>query len=113
MQKGYATKGIVRGTAFETDDVLFARSTIAAGNISDWHHHGTRHLYGFVVAGKLRFDYVKTKIDSVEVTPGDFFHIPVGLIHRDVNPDKSNETVVVNILLGKGAPVVNVPDPSA
>ena len=110
LQKGYSTKGIVRDKAFETEDVLFSRSTIAPGSISDWHHHGTRHLYGFVVSGRLRFDYSESKIGSIAVNPGDFFHIPVGLVHRDVNPDKT-DTIVVNILLGDGPPVVNVSEP--
>ncbi len=43
--------------------------------------------------------------------PGDFFHIPVGLVHRDVNPDPEDELLVVNILVGEGNPVVNVERP--
>ena len=104
--------GIVRERAFESDEVLFGQSRIAVGTLSGWHHHGTRHLYGHIVSGRLRFDYVQKNIESVEVHPGDYFHIPVGLVHRDMNPDLTVEAVVVNILLGKGPAVVNVPDPS-
>ncbi len=113
LRTGDSTKGIVRDRAFESDEVLFGQSKIAVGTQSGWHHHGTRHLYGFIVSGTLRFDFLKTRIESIEVNPGDFFHIPVGLVHRDVNPDQTTEAVVVNILLGKGPAVVNVPDPSA
>ena len=113
LHRGDSTMGIVRERAFEADEVLFGQSRIAVGTLSGWHHHGTRHLYGYIVSGRLRFDFLETRIESIEVGPGDYFHIPVGLVHRDVNPDKTLEAVVVNILLGKGPAVVNVPDPSA
>lgn len=111
-KRGDSTKGIIRERAFEAEEVLFGQSEIAVGTMSGWHHHGTRHLYGYIVSGRLRFDYVKAKIESIDIGPGDYFHIPVGLVHRDVNPDKIMEAVVVNILLGKGPAVVNVADPA-
>jgi uncharacterized RmlC-like cupin family protein len=111
LRKGDSTPGIVRHKAFEADDVLFARSTIAGGVVSGWHHHGKRHLYGFLVSGRLRFDYGENGNEAIEVRPGDYFHILVGVIHRDVNPDPARKAVVVNILLGKGASVVNLPKP--
>ena len=42
----------------------------------------------------------------------DFFHIPAGLVHRDLNPDKTHDLVVVNVLVGQGPSVVNVRSPS-
>lgn len=108
LKVGEVTQGIIRNKAFEADEVLFARSRVAGGVESDWHHHGTRNLYGFLVSGRLRFDFGRTGKDSIEIEPGDFFHIPVGLVHRDVNPDQQQEAVVVNILLGEGPPVVNM-----
>ena len=76
--------------------------------MSGWHHHGSRHLYGFQVAGRMRLEYGPRQVDAVMVRPGDFFHIPPRLVHRDVNPDKDQEFVVVNILVGSGEPVINV-----
>ena len=110
MGKGEFTEGIVRDKAFEAEGVLFARSRIAGGVKSGWHHHGKRKIYGFIVSGRLRFEYEGGK-NPVTVDAGDFFHIPVGLVHRDVNPNKHQEAVVVNIFLGRGPPVVNVPEP--
>jgi uncharacterized RmlC-like cupin family protein len=110
LKKGESTQGILREKAFESKDILFARSKIAGGVKSGWHHHGQRDLFGFVVSGRLRFDHGKGGADSVEVSAGDFFHIPVGLIHRDVNPDQG-QAVVVNMLLGEGPAVVNVEEP--
>ena len=42
---------------------------------------------------------------------GDFFHVPAGLVHRDLNPSKDRELVVVNILVGSGPAVINVDSP--
>ncbi len=56
----------------------------------------------------MRLDYGPKGALAVEVKQGDFFHIPPYLVHRDVNPDKERELVVVNVLVGRGDPVVNV-----
>ena len=87
------------------------RSQIAVGTVSAWHHHGTRHLYGFLVSGRLRFDYGRNGKEAVELAPGDFFHIPAGLVHRDVNVSPSEDAVVVNVSVGSGPAVVNVASP--
>jgi uncharacterized RmlC-like cupin family protein len=105
---GQSTPGILREKAFEADGVLFSRSTVGGGVVSDWHHHGERHLYGFLISGRLRLEFGPKGKGAVDLHPGDFFHIPPGLIHRDVNPNKRRRLLVANILLGKGTPVVNV-----
>ena len=48
---------------------------------------------------------------KAEVWPGDFFHIPAGLVHRDVNASPSEVAVVVNVSVGTGPVVVNVSEP--
>jgi uncharacterized RmlC-like cupin family protein len=56
----------------------------------------------------------KPKTDVVSFryqAQGDFFHIPPLLVHRDVNPDEKQELAVVNILIGRGEPVINVKSP--
>src|SRR5258708_1601274 len=110
LKAGYSTAGIVREKAFESIHgyIIVSRTRVAGGMMSDWHHHGKRHLYGFLEAGRMRLEYVVKDASGVEVGQGDFFHIPPRLIHRDVNPDKEQELVVVNILVGEGEPVINV-----
>lgn len=110
-KRGASTQGIVRVTAYEKRNIVIGRSRVAGGVKSAWHHHGMREVYGFMVSGALRFEFGKGGRDSVLASEGDFFHIPVGLIHRDVNPDQRVEAVVVNIMSGKGPPVVNVEGP--
>src|SRR5207245_1576685 len=68
-------------------------------------------LDGFRRSGRLRLDDGTTGSEAVTVSPGDFIHVPPGLVHRDVNPDRARGLIVVNILVGSGVRVVNVDRP--
>jgi uncharacterized RmlC-like cupin family protein len=111
VKRGDSTLGVRRDKAFEEEDIVIGRSRVAGGVESAWHHHGKRDVYGYMVLGTLRFDFGKGAGKSVMAHTGDFFHIPLGLVHRDVNPDERKEAVVVNIMFGRGPPVVNVEGP--
>src|SRR5713101_8392408 len=113
LKAGYSTPGIIRQKAFESIHryIIVSRTRVAGGAMSDWDHHGTRHLYGFLEAGRMRLEYGLKGARVIGVGQGDFFHIPPRLVHRDVNPDKEQELVVVNILVGRGEPVINVEGP--
>ena len=111
LKAGDVTDGIRRDKAFETDTVLVSQTRLDRGAISGWHHHGTHDLYGFVVSGRLRLEYGPNGTEAAAVSPGDFFHVPRGLVHRDVSPDPAHGVVVVSILVGSGVPVVNVESP--
>jgi len=111
VKRGDPTRGVRRDEAFEKEDIVIGRSRVAGGVESAWHHHGKRDVYGYMASGTLRFDFGKGGETSVVAAAGDFFHIPVGLVHRDVNPDVRKEAVVVNIMFGEGPPVVNVEGP--
>jgi len=108
---GYSTEGIVRKKAFESETTVVSQSQVAPGVVSGWHHHGTRQLYGFIVSGRLQLEYFLKKKEIADLSVGDFFHIPAGLVHRDLNPNKDHELVVVNTLVGSGPPVINVDSP--
>ena len=108
---GYSTRGIVRGKAFESKTIVVSRTRVAGGAVSGWHHHGARHLYAFVVAGRIRLEYGLKGTDAVEARRGDFVHVSPRVVHRDVNPDREHELVIVNILVGRGTPVLNVKGP--
>src|SRR5207245_6769790 len=93
----YSTPGIVREKAFESIHryIIVSRTRVAGGAMSNWHHHGARHLYGFLEAGRMRLEYGLKGTSSVEVGQGDVFHISPRLVHRDVNADKKQDLVVV------------------
>jgi uncharacterized RmlC-like cupin family protein len=109
---GDSTQGIIRKRAFESEGTIVSQSQVGPGVVSGWHHHGTRHLYGFVISGLLQLEYFLEGKEIADVNLGDFFHIPPGLVHRDLNPNKDREVVVVNILVGSGPAVINVDSPS-
>jgi len=111
LKKGSSTRGVSRAKAFESANVLVSRSRLAAKAVSDWHHHGARHLYGFLASGHMRLEYGPNGRKVADVRTGDFFHIPPGLVHRDVNPSRDRDVVVVSVLIGKGRPVINVDGP--
>src|SRR5574341_127086 len=78
LKAGYSTPGIVREKAFESMHryIIVSRTRVTGGAMSGWHHHGTRHLYAFVEAGRMRLQYGPKGARAVEVSRGDFFHIP-------------------------------------
>jgi len=108
---GDSTEGIVRKKAFESETTIVSQSQVSPRVVSGWHHHGTRQLYGFIVSGRLQLEYFLRRLEIADLNIGDFFHIPAGLVHRDLNPNKDGELVVVNILVGSGPAVINVDSP--
>jgi uncharacterized RmlC-like cupin family protein len=112
LRPGEPTLGIIRNRAFDTGTVLVGQTRVAPGIVSGWHHHGNRTLFGYLVSGRLRFDFGRGGKDSVEVRPGDYFRILPRVIHRDANPNPTESLVVVNVLIGEGPPLVNVAGPA-
>ena len=113
LTPGDSTLGIVREVAFSTERALHVRARVDGGVASGWHHHGNREVLGYVVQGRARFEFGPGGRESTEVEAGGFFHVPVGLVHRDVNPlDEPQEFVLA--FVGDGPPVVNLdgPDPA-
>ena len=78
---------------------------------SGWHHHGEHNVLGFVVRGAARFEFGSDGLDSVDVGEGGFFHVPAGLVHRDVNPLEDEQEIVLT-LVGNGPLVINVGRPA-
>lgn len=47
----------------------------------------------------------------IEAKPGDFVHVPKGVVHREMNPF-DEEGAIVLMRVGSGPPVVNVEGPA-
>src|SRR5438093_11171382 len=108
---GDSTEGIVRKKAFESETAIVSQSQVAPGVVPGWHHHGPRQLYGFIVSGRLQLEYFLRRKEIADLNVGDFFHIPAGLVHRDLNRNTVRELLVVNILVGTGRAVSNGDSP--
>jgi uncharacterized RmlC-like cupin family protein len=113
LAAGAPTAGMVRNSAFEAAELWFGEVRTEPGVRSGWHHHGERTTYGYVVAGRLRFEFGPGGGQSVEAGPGDFFVVPPQTVHRESNPS-TQEQVLVGARVGTGPSVVNVdgPDPA-
>lgn len=112
LSPGDETPGITRELAFATDRALLLRGRVEPRNMTGWHHHGEREVLGHVVSGRARFEFGPGGRSSTDVEAGGFFHIPVGLVHRDVNPEDVVQELILSFV-GHGPLVVNVdgPDP--
>jgi quercetin dioxygenase-like cupin family protein len=104
------TSGVLREIAFDTSRATLMRARAEGGASSGWHHHGDRDVLGYVVRGRARFEFGPDGADATEVEEGGFFHVPAGLIHRDVNPLDTPQEIVLTVV-GEGPLVVNVDGP--
>lgn len=107
------TPGVLREIAFETGNATLMRARAEPNAMTGWHHHGNRDVLGFVVRGAARFEFGPDGQDAIQVQAGGFFHVPAGLIHRDVNPLDAAQEIILTVV-GDGPLVVNVvgPDPA-
>jgi quercetin dioxygenase-like cupin family protein len=110
LSVGASTPGVLREVAFDTDSATLMRARAEAGAASGWHHHGSRDVLGYVARGRARFEFGPGGRDSTDVGEGGFFHVPAGLIHRDVNPLEEPQEIVLAVV-GEGPLVVNVDGP--
>ena len=68
-------------------------------------------MLGYVVRGRLRFEFGPGGAESTEVEEGGFFRARREPSHRDVNPlDEPQEFVIA--FVGEGPLVVNLDGPS-
>lgn len=103
------TPAITRRQAFAGEDRWVGYVKTQPGEWSGWHHHGETDTYLYVLAGGLEFEYGPSR-ERVSLGPGDFAHMPRGVIHRErTAPGEPGEAVLVRF--GGGPAVVNVEEP--
>ncbi len=106
LKAGDPTPGLTREVAFSSARAMLVRASAEARVVSGWHDHGDREVHGHVVRGRVHFEYGPGGRQHTDVEEGGFFHIPAGLVHRDVNPlDEPQELVIA--FVGEGPLVVN------
>jgi uncharacterized RmlC-like cupin family protein len=110
LTEGDATPGLTRELAFTTDRAILLRVRAEGGVTSGWHHHGDREVFGHVLRGEARFEFGPGGTDHTHVPQGGFFHIPAGIVHRDVNPLDEPQEMGISFV-GTGPLVINVDGP--
>ena len=104
------TPGLDRTMAPIGEDLAVAVLRAAPHTVPDWHHHSGRTAVAYVQSGTLRIEFGEGGRQSVDLTAGDFYLIPPGTAHRESNPG-DEELVVVGVMVGPEANVVNVAGP--
>lgn len=107
LESAAETPGVDRRLAFETENNVMVQSRVAGDSATDWHHHGDRHVYVYLLEGSVALEYGPDGQQRLEGTAPLFVHIPPGLVHRDVNPADTEQVSVINFV-GSGPLVVNV-----
>jgi mannose-6-phosphate isomerase-like protein (cupin superfamily) len=95
---------------FESETDRITQIRLAGGFVGGWHHHGKRQMYGYVISGKAAIEFGKNGEEVASFSQGDFFVIPPGLVHRDVNPNK-DDVIIAIFNVGAGPTSVQVSGP--
>lgn len=103
--------GMIRERAIEVDGLWAGLVRTAPGMTSGWHHHGDFETSIYVAQGTLRMESGPGGSDVIEAAAGDFLHIPKGAVHREGNHGREESHLVV-VRAGRGAPTVNVDGPA-
>ena len=106
------TPGMARQKAFEAPGLWAGLVDTEPGVASGWHHHGEHESSVYVVEGALRMEFGPGGRPAVDAGPGDFVHVPAGVVHRESNPGAVTSRAVI-ARAGTGVPTVNVDGPDA
>jgi uncharacterized RmlC-like cupin family protein len=104
------TSGISRERAIEVDGLWAGLVRTAPGMSSGWHHHGEYETAIYVARGRLRMESGRGGSEVINAVAGDFVHVPRGAIHREGN-DGDEESHLIVVRAGQGAPTINVDGP--
>ncbi len=105
------TPGVTRERAIETEGLWAGVALTEPRAVSGWHHHGEYQTSIYVVTGRFRLESGPAGEDVVDAAPGDFVHVPAGVIHRESNPGPEESSIVV-VRAGHGPPTINVDGPA-
>jgi uncharacterized RmlC-like cupin family protein len=109
---GPVTAGMVREEAFATGGMWSGTARTEPGMVSGWHHHGDYETTIYVLSGALRLEFGPGGADAVQAGPGDFVHVPAGVVHREGNPSGEPADLVL-VRAGRGESTVNVDGPAS
>lgn len=104
------TPGMQRSVAIDVRGLWAGVVHTEPGAVSGWHHHSDHETSLYVVSGTMRLESGADGRDVVDAGPGDFIHVPAGVVHRESNPAPGPSSAVI-ARAGRGAPTVNVDGP--
>ncbi|MEZ3114560.1 cupin domain-containing protein [Halobaculum sp. MBLA0147] len=93
------------------DAVQTVRGSSTGSLVSEWHHHGDNHVFGFVLDGDGFVEWGTGEGERVFVESGECFHVPAGFVHRD-RSDSPDDQAFVLWLTGSDPRTVHVDEPT-
>jgi len=102
--------GIARQEAIVAGPMWSGLAHLDPGSDTGWHHHGGYETSLYVVSGEVRLEFGKDGAESLAAGPGDFIHVPAGVIHRELNTIDTPATTVMT-RAGEGPTMVQVEGP--
>ncbi|WP_101294539.1 cupin domain-containing protein [Halegenticoccus soli] len=88
-------KNLTRLTPFPDAPVQQVRGHASGRVESDWHHHGDNDVFGHVLAGEGYVEWGPGPDERKLARAGEFFRVPAGVVHRDVNPSDDEQEYVL------------------
>ena len=85
LRDAQSTPGLTRRVAFEADGHWFGHVKASPETMSGWHHHGDNLTIGYVLKGKVTFEFGPGGREHIEVNEGEYFEVPKHLVHREGN----------------------------
>ncbi|MFF7209626.1 cupin domain-containing protein [Streptomyces sp. NPDC008238] len=104
----------VSGRTVGSEKLWMGQTHVAPATASSDHHHGASETAIYVVSGHPEFVFLDGSGDGPEevrlrTSPGDYVFVPPYVPHREENPDRAEEAVVVIARSTQEAIVVNLP----
>ncbi|MFZ0180447.1 MAG: cupin domain-containing protein [Candidatus Dormiibacterota bacterium] len=92
-----------------SENIWMGEAHVSPGSRSEDHHHGESETAIYVVSGHPVFVFLNDNVESrIEAGPGDYVYVPPFVTHREENPSRDEEAVVVLARTTQEAIVVNV-----
>jgi uncharacterized RmlC-like cupin family protein len=108
---GMARREAISSRTAGSDAIWMGETRVAPATRSVAHHHGHSETAIYVVSGHPAFAFLDGGVERrLETSPGDYVYVPPFVVHREENPDPSEEAVVVIARSTQEAIVVNVGD---
>jgi mannose-6-phosphate isomerase-like protein (cupin superfamily) len=101
-----------RETPFPDASIRMVRGHSDGEIVSEWHHHGDNHVFGFVMDGDGFVEWGTGDDEREPVETAGCFHIPPGFVHRDRSTSAGRQEYVL-WLTGSEPRTVYVDAPSA
>lgn len=103
-------EGLVRLTPFPDAAVQQVRGHADGAVESDWHHHGDNDVIGYVIEGEGYVEWGTEEGERKLARAGEWFRVPAGIVHRDVNPSDASQEYVL-WLTGSEPRIVSANEP--